>query len=70
MKTFHVRKFASSRRLRKRFKKWIIDDESFVKCNECFYVSNDAIVKEKFIKKHHDDLLSEHFETQKILNLI
>ena len=70
MKTFHVRKTASSRRLHKQFKKWIINDESFVKCNECFYVLNDAVVKKEFIKKHHDDLLSEHFETQKILNLI
>ena len=70
MKTFHVRKFAPSRRLRKRFKKWIINDENFVKCNECLYVSNDAVVKKKFIKKHHDNSLSKHFEIQKTLNLI
>ena len=70
MKTFHIRKFASSRRLRKQFKKWIINDENFVKRNKCFYVSNDIIVRKKFIKKHHNDLLSEHFEAQKILNLI
>ena len=70
MKKFHVRKFMSSRRLRKRFKKWVINDESLVKCNECFYVSNDAVVKEKIIKKHHDNSLSKHFETQKTLNLI
>ena len=70
MKKFHVKKFVSSRRLRKRFKKWIINDENLVKRNECFYVSNDAVVKEKIIKKHHDDSLSRHFETQKTLNLI
>ena len=70
IKTFYVKKFASSRRLRKQFKKWIIDDENLVKRNECLYVPNDAIVKKKFIKKHHDDSLSEHFEIQKILNLI
>ena len=70
MKTFHVKEFASSRRLRKRFKKWIINDENLVKCNKCFYVSNDAAVKKKLIKKHYDDLLSKHFEIQKILNLI
>ena len=63
MKTFYVRKFAPSRRLRKRFKKWIINDENLVKHNECLFVSNDAIVKKKFIKKHHDDSLLEHFET-------
>ena len=70
MKIFYVKKFASFRRLRKRFKKWIIDDEDLVRRNECLYVSNDAIVKKKFIKKHHDDSLSKHFEIQKILNLI
>ena len=70
MKKIYVKKSASSRRLRKRFQKWIINDESFVKCNECFYVLDNAVVKEKLIKKHHDDLLSEHFEIQKILNLI
>ena len=51
-------------------KKLIINNETFVKHNECFYISNDAIVKEKFIKKHHDDSLSKYFEVQKILNLI
>ena len=70
MKKIHVRKSAPSRRLRKRFQKWIINDESLVKRNECFYVFGDAVVKKKFIKKHHDDSLSEHFEVQKILNLI
>ena len=70
MKIFHVKKFAPSRRLRKQFKKWIVDDENLVKRNKYFYVSNNAIVKEKFIKKHHNDSLSEHFEIQKTLNLI
>ena len=70
MKKIHVRESAPSRRLRKRFQKWIINDENLVKRNECLYVLDDAVVKEKLIKKHHDDSLSEHFETQKILNLI
>ena len=70
MKKIHVREFASSRRLRKRFQKWIIDDENLVKCNEYFYVFDDAFVKKELIKKHHDDSLSEHFEAQKTLNLI
>ena len=46
------------------------NDESFVKYNECLYVFNDAIVRKKFIKKYHDDSLSENFDIQKILNLI
>ena len=70
MKKIHVRKSAPSRRLRKRFQKWIINDENLVKRNECLYVLDDAVVKKKLIKKHHDDSLSEHFEAQKILNLI
>ena len=63
IKKFHVKKFVLFRRLRKRFKKWVINDESLIKHNEYFYVLNDAIVKEKIIKKHHDDSLSKHFET-------
>ena len=70
MKKFHVKEFVSSRRLRKRFKKWIINDENLVKRNECFYVLNDAVVRKKIIKKHYNDLLSKHFKTQKTLNLI
>ena len=70
MRKFHVRKFVSSCRLRKRFKNWIIDDENLVKRNECLYVSSDIIVKEKLIKKHHNNLLSRYFKAQKTLNLI
>ena len=60
----------SSYRLRKLFQKSIINDENLVKCIKYFYIFDDAVVKEKLIKKHHDNSLSEHFETQKILNLI
>ena len=70
MKKFHVKKFASSRRLRKQFQKEIINDENLVKYKRCLYVLDDAIVEEKFFKKHYDDSLSKHFETQKILTLI
>ena len=70
MKKIYVKKFTPSRRLRKWYQKWIINDENLVKRNECLYVLDDAIVKKKLIRKHHDDSLSRHFETQKILNLI
>ena len=70
MKKFYVKEFMLFRRLRKQFKKWIINDENFVKHNEYFYVLNSAVVKKKIIKKYHDDSLSKHFEIQKILNLI
>ena len=62
MKKIYVKKSASSRHLRKRFQKWIINDEDLVKCNECFYVFDDAVVKKELIKKHHNNSLSEHFE--------
>ena len=70
MKKIHVRKFASSCRLRKRFQKWIINDKNLVKCNEYFYILDDAVVKRELIKQYHNDSLSKHFEAQKILNLI
>ena len=70
MKKVHIKKSASSRRLRKRFQKWIIDDEDLVNCNECLYVLDDATVREKLIRKHHDDSLSGHFGVQRTLNLI
>ena len=70
MKKIHVRKFAPSRRLRKRFQKYFIDNKNLVRCNECLYILDDAAVKKKLIKKYHDNSLSRHFEIQKILNLI
>ena len=52
------------------FSKSIITDENLVKRNECLYVFENAIVKEKLIKKYYNDLLSKYFEAQKTLNLI
>ena len=63
MKKIQVKKSVPSRRIRKRFQKQIINDENFVKYDRCFYVFNDAIMTEKFIKKHYDDSLSKYFET-------
>ena len=62
MKKIHFKESAPSCRLRKRFQKWIINDESLIKRNECLYIFDDAIVKKEFIKKHYNDSLSEHFE--------
>ena len=70
MKKIYVKKFTPSYRLCKRFQKWIINNKDLVKYNECFYILDNAIVREKLIKKHHDDSLSKHFEIQKALNLI
>ena len=70
MKKFYVKEFAPSRRLRKQFQKWIINDENFVKDNEYFHVFDDTTIRKEFIKKHYNDSLSEYFEIQKILNLI
>ena len=70
VKEIYIKKFAPSRRLRKQFQKWIINDKNLIKRNKYFYVLDNVIVKEKLIKKHHDDSLSKHFEAQKTLNLI
>ena len=62
MKTFYIKEFTSFRCLRKRFKKYIINNKNF-KYNECFYVSNNAIVKKKLIKERYDNSLLKHFES-------
>ena len=66
----HARESAPSRRLRKRFQEWAIDDEGLVRRNGCLYVPGDAAVREELIRKHHDDPLSGHFGAQKTLDLI
>ena len=48
----------------------MINDENLIKRNDCSYILNDAVVKEKIIKKYYANLLLKHFKTQKTLNLI
>ena len=50
LKKIRIREFASSRRLRKRFQKWVINDKSLIKCNKYFYILDNAVVRKNSLK--------------------
>ena len=68
-KKFCNKKSALFRRCR-RSKTWIVDFEKFVRHNKRLYVFKNAIVRKKFINKNHDDFLIEHFDFEKIVELL
>ncbi len=41
-----------------------------IKYNELLYVSEDLSVREKLLKCHHDNLLTRHFDADKISELL
>ncbi len=41
-----------------------------IKYNESLYVSEDLSVREKLLKRHHDDSLARHFDADKINELL
>ena len=41
-----------------------------IKYNESLYVLEDLSVREKLLKRHHDDLLARHFDADKISELL
>jgi hypothetical protein len=41
-----------------------------IEYNESLYVSKDLSVREKLLKRHHDDLLARHFDADKINELL
>jgi hypothetical protein len=41
-----------------------------IKYNELLYVSEDFSIREKLLKRHHDNLLAEHFDADKISELL
>ncbi len=41
-----------------------------IEYNESLYVSEDLSVREKLLKRHHDDLLARHFDADKISELL
>ncbi len=41
-----------------------------IKYNKSLYVSEDLSVREELLKRHHDDLLAKHFDTDKISELL
>ena len=68
-KKFCNKKSALFRR-RRQSKTWIVDFEKFVRYNERLYVFENAIVRKKFINKNHDYFLIEHFDFEKIVELL
>jgi len=41
-----------------------------IKYNRSLYVSEDLSVREELLKRYHDDLLAEHFDADKISELL
>ena len=38
--------------------------------NEKLYVFKDAAIREELLKKHHDDVLTKHFDAEKTKELL
>ncbi len=51
-------------------KAWTLNNQEMIKYNELLYVSEDFSVREKLLKRHHDDLLVRHFDADKISKLL
>ena len=51
-------------------KAWTLNNQEMIKYNESLYVSEDFSVREKLLKRHHDDLLVRHFDANKISELL
>jgi len=49
---------------------WTLNSQEMIKYNELLYVSEDLSVREKLLKRHHDDLLAKHFDVDKINELL
>ena len=48
---------------------WNIDIENIWKHFKWIYISIETLVRAKLLRRHHDDELTEHFETEKTLKL-
>ena len=60
--------FVDSRR--ERANDWIINFENLIKHENKLYIFENSVIKEKFICRNHDDLLTEHFDAKKTLKLL
>jgi len=49
---------------------WTLNSQEIIKYNESLYVSEDLSVREKLLKHHHDNLLTRHFDADKISELL
>ena len=68
-KKFCNKKSALFRR-RRRSKIWTVDFEKLVRHNERLYVFENAAVRKKLINKNYDDFLIDHFDFDKIFELL
>ncbi len=49
---------------------WTLNSQEIIEYNESLYVSEDLSVREKLLKRHHNDLLARHFDADKISELL
>ena len=59
--------------LNERFKSskiWFVDVEKFLKHEKRIYVSKNFVTQQKFINKNHDDFLIDHFDVERIFELL
>ncbi len=49
---------------------WTLNSQEMIEYNELLYVSEDFSVREKLLKRHHDDSLTRHFDADKISELL
>ncbi len=49
---------------------WTLNNQEMIEYNKLLYVSEDFFVREKLLKRHHDDLLAKHFDVNKINELL
>ena len=69
-KEFCVKYRASTIRKRKHNRAWFINQENLIKHENKLYASENTAVKEKLIRKNHNNSLIDHFEVKKTLKLI
>ena len=49
---------------------WSFDDKNILKYREAIYVSLKSSIREELLKRHHDDALARHFDTEKTQELL
>ncbi len=49
---------------------WTLNSQEMIEYNKSLYVSENLSVREKLLKRHHDDSLAKHFDANKINELL
>ena len=71
VKDYYVEvRFVNSRRTRGAFKIFVFDDNKLLRYHDRAYISLEAILWQKLLKRHHDDSLTKHFEVEKTQHLL